>query len=450
MESLSSVPEKSFAFSTTFPFYNYRSCETTCSDLANSSDYSSAGSTTSLESEDREILEKAKKSYNRKKHSERRQRNSTTFVDKRTPVQKEITVMTIGSKTKAHMLVQAPPKVPYRVAEMCPNQGLTKRRKSAQRYRMQDPRTGGLFHRIKPRPIMMDTSRFPVNSLKNRSRNLQDRISDNFQTQIIQSSLQEDEIMSAITDPVGSPRAGATVSDTQIQSIQEYRDDDNGIQNVCLGNNVQTLSLGENRDVITGGVRNAGGSRDLDVDSQTKWRKPVPLESEVSPKELIETYEVECETKTASSPRRFFFKSRSKPKVSALTFRVKAEESVIDQNDAGKPLAPTEIKMIQSATNGNKLGKAVRRSKLGIVGAFSKSNSFDTKGSETKNIKLLKTKDKQLKIEEDGSVANDKIVYSTFGGKPTETIKLIRVDEDIVPPPRSSKVLMQIEVSWLL
>lgn len=101
--------------------------------------------------------------------------------------------------------------------------------------------------------------------------------------------------------------------------------------------------------------------------------------------------------------------------------------------------------MIQSATNGNKLGKAVRRSKLGIVGAFSKSNSFDTKGSETKNIKLLKTKDKQLKIEEDGSVANDKIVYSTFGGKPTETIKLIRVDEDIVPPPRSSKVLMQIE-----
>jgi hypothetical protein len=183
----------------------------------------------------------------------------------------------------------------------------------------------------------------------------------------------------------------------------------------------------------------------LSAGPETKWRKSVPLqlESMTLPKEQIDAYEVECEAETDNTAKQFF-KSRSRPKSSILTFHVKAEESEIDQNDAGKSLSKKELQKFKESKQGSesKLGVLVRKTKLGIIRKFS-----NNKGSDIPTIsKHLKTNCEELHINEEGGVTNTKIVYSTFGGNPIETMKIIQVNEDIVPSPESFNVLVQIEV----
>lgn len=379
----------------------------------------------------------------------RRKENAREIVDARVSVQKEITVMTIGSKSKAYMLVKGPPKFPYSVADMVGNKGL-ERKKPSQRYRIQEPRTGGLFHRIKPRPVMMDTSKFPVKSVKNRPSNLQDRIPDNYHGRSIMPSVEDDSV-SALSDPITSPQK--VVQDKSLkQSIFNKNKNVSG-KSLFQENKMQTVEE----------------QLDEDDDTQTsrpkpKWRKPVPDHAVLSPKECIDVYEValveditNTDENLPSSASRKFFKSRTKLKERNVTFDVKAEESEIDQIDAGKPLSAFELKRIldsrldskQDSRLGKKaLGKTMTRTKLESLGALSKSGSGDTNTSHSTSSRL-KAKSAELEMNADGTIRNEKIVYSTFGGVATETMALIKIDEDIVPIPESTKVLVQIEVSWL-
>jgi hypothetical protein len=468
MRSPNYSPESSFASSSRFSFINYNSCEnsklgnditTTCNDLVYSSNSFESGS--SLESEELESKENMKNSYNRRDQDY----GTTEIVDRRKNVQKEVTVMTIGSKSKAHMLVQAPPKFPYHVAKMCPNTDLKKRTKSAQRYRIQDPRTGGLFHRIKPRPIMMDKSKFPVNSLKKRSSNLQDRSPDNFQGRYV-PFVHDDDNFLVFSPSVLSSKAGVIGKSSKFNFFNrkkflsnDHNREDNGKQAKFFGTLVRkirklreknddgrALSPVEDRDhMLNSVVCDAESIEILSAGPETKWRKSVPLqlESMTLPKEQIDAYEVECEAETDNTAKQFF-KSRSRPKSSNLTFHVKAEESEIDQNDAGKSLSKKELQKFKESKQGSesKLGVLVRKTKLGISRKFS-----NNKGSDIPTIsKHLKTNCEELHINEEGGVTNTKIVYSTFGGNPIETMKIIQVNEDIVPSPESFNVLVQIEV----
>lgn len=370
----------------------------------------------------------------------RRKETARKIVDVRVSVQKEITVMTIGSKSKAYMLVKGPPKFPYSVSDMVGNKGL-ERKKASQRYRIQEPRTGGLFHRIKPRPVMMDTSKFPVKSVKNRPSKLQDRIPDNFHGRIM-PSLEEDSV-SCLTDPIIPPQK--VIQDKSLKQSKFNKNKMDSGKSSFQGNKMQTVEE----------------QLDEDDDTQTskpkpKWRKPVPDYAVLSPKECIDVYEValvEDITYTDEilppSASRKFFKSRSKLKERNVTFDVTAEESEIDQIDAGKPLSPYELKRILDSRLdsrlGNKvLGKTMTRNKTGLIGALRKCGSGDT---NTSHSSRLKGKRAELEINADGTILNEKIVYSTFGGVATETMALIKIDEDIVPMPESTKVLVQIEVS---
>ena len=353
-------------------------------------------------------------------------------------VQKEITVMTIGSKSKAYMLVQGPPRFPYSVADMVGNKGL-ERKRSSQRFRIQEPRTGGLFHRIKPRPVMMDTSKFPVKSVKNRPPQLQARIPDNYHGRIM-SSAEEDNV-SALSEPI---------------SFQ------NGIQDKSLKQsmfNKNTVESGKSSFQFRG-KKMQSVEEHLDEDDCThtsrKWRKSVPDHAEIFPKECIDVYEVEfveditnTDENLPSSPARKFFKSRSQLKERNVTFDVKAEESEIDQIDAGKPLSAFELKRIRDSKLVKRvLGKTMKKNKKGLSGSVVKCESVDTHISHITSNQL-KAKSAVLEMNADGTIRNEKIVYSTFGGVATETMALIKINEDIVPIPESAKVLLQIEVSWL-
>lgn len=98
-------------------------------------------------------------------------------------VKKEITVMAIGSRSRAQVKVSAPSRVPFSISGMS-NANLNQRSKKDNRFKVPESRTGGMFHRIQPRPVMMDTSKFPVPSIKDRPAQLQHRISDNYHPQV--------------------------------------------------------------------------------------------------------------------------------------------------------------------------------------------------------------------------------------------------------------------------
>jgi hypothetical protein len=51
-----------------------------------------------------------------------------------------------------------------------------------------------------------------------------------------------------------------------------------------------------------------------------------------------------------------------------------------------------------------------------------------------------------LEINTDGSVSNHKIVYSKFEGDPTVDMKLITLNEDLMPDSNSSRILVRVEV----
>jgi hypothetical protein len=391
--------------------------------------------------------EKNRKDAAREILDARRKETTRKIIDVRVSVQKEITVMTVGSKSKAYMLVKGPPTFPYSVADMLGNKGF-ERKKPSQRYRIQEPRTGGLFHRIKPRPVMMDTSKFPVKSVKNGPSNLQDRIPDNFHGRIMPSP--EEDCVSCLSDTIISP--SKVLQDKRLkQSNCNKKKMDRSGKSSFQGNKMRTVEeqLDEDDDTQTSKPK-------------SKWRKPVPAYAVLPPKECIDVYEVALVEDVTNSDEilppsalRKFFKARSKLKERNVTFDVTAEESEIDQIDAGKPLSAHELNRIlgsrlDSRLENKVLGNAMTRNKQGLIGALRKSLSGDTNISHSSHSlsSQLKGKSAELEMNADGTILNEKIVYSTFGGVATETMSLIKIEEDIVPMPESTKVLVQIEVSW--
>ena len=354
----------------------------------------------------------------------------------RRKVTKEVTIMNIGSKSKGQFRIKGVQRVPYRVADMCANKnpGLNGRQ-SKQRYRVENPKNGGMFQRIKPRPVLMAASRFPVNTNTSTvcQMKLEDKIQDKQDDEIYLESTHADDV-SLLSSPATPPRAYEEVPSSLEKRV-------NAEQDITTGHRLKIVP---------------------------QWRKLNKATAIVSPKENIDTVEVEYTEETRLGPslpvqRKISFgRSPSLPKknnVTMDTLNVIVEKSEIDQNDAGRPLTLEEMKRMEKAQEQNfsankRLGHTLRKTTQGFLKplqALSKSLSADTHNlTDSKRIER-QPYDEAVQTEtilnKDGTVPNQKVVYNQHGGVAKENMKLVRADEDLVPDQDSSDILLQVEVS---
>ena len=330
---------------------------------------------------------------------------------------KEVTIMPIGTKSRAHFLVKGSPKIPYSVAGICSKTGLS-RDKSKPRYLFKSRRTGRIFHRIKPRPILMDTSQYSPNTQRKRTAVHQNTQGDQESPEVLILYSDQDDISLLTTTAFASANPKA--------SIKLELDAEN--TTYCIVNN-QNNTKAPNENGLEGNNDTEG----IVKSSKWRWRKEVPRHK-------------------ASVLKNPFWNRKFSSKNMANS-KVKVEETEFDQTNAGKPLANEEIDTARENEEvGKKLGKTTRGTRLGFLDNITRRFLTSQKSDENRGRGSEDTSDvveeKGVVVNTDGSITNHKVVYTyrKDDNDISRELKVLKIDEDFVPEEKSSDILIRIEV----
>lgn len=385
-------------------------------------------------------------------------------VSKNQPEMKEVTIMPIGSRSRAHFVVKGAPKINYSVAGMCTNQGLQRSSRSKQKYRLESPRTGRVFHRIKPRPVLMDTTKLSANSAMQRNstgNQTRPQTLEHHKNKVLTVNVEEDDI-SMITTPTidltaSTPKAlllqepEGKLSPTMIVSDPEEKPS----LSVQLDKTKIKPGATEVESTTTESPNSEGKSESGNrSESNMSWRKKVPGTTNI-PQESIESVEIEFNEKSISSNLKTPLWNKSTE--THTNFNIIIEEVEIDQETAGRPLSPKEIKKLTAGNNSKQLGRRklrtlIRGTKHGLfssIARMSSAQNHDVDAKQNDHERTLEVqKERKLIVNADGLVSNRKVIYRKIGTGESSEMKVLKINEDIIPKQESSDVLIQIEVRF--
>ena len=342
---------------------------------------------------------------------------------------KEVTIMPIRSRSRAQFFVKGAPKRAHSVAGVRSRTGLS-RDKSITQYRRKSHKSGKLIQRIKSRPILTDNSKPTIPKrriLRNRVRKEQ-RKSTTRDVPLILHAHEDD--VSLLTTPALDP-----VKDQKSATRVEL-DAEKTNHCIVLGNNTAPTSRGVD-----------------DISKLGEWRKEIP-QPEPSPREIIESVEV---TYDPIVPKKSFWNRNksvsSQNEIARYNVTAEMNENTNDQATTCEPLLDDTT---LPNSNGEQVKPRIRkRRKSRFSASITKSlSSKKTDNSpevdkETPDPEKIEEQ-KEIVINPDGSVMNQKVVYKMNRDSETNKsseLKVLESGEDLVPKKESSDILVRVEVS---